>query len=294
MSNINGQKHATFVISTGRCATQWFADKLAAHYQDLAIVRHEPIDGAYKPRFYFRAYNRRENVEFSKAIKDHLSFIENAVRKSHYIEVGWPAYGALPFIISRLNADVKVIHLYRHPANVAASLTTHDVYSRGAWSESFAISPSDYGVVQDCLQGKKWKAMSQFEKCLFWWTEINYWALNLRKTFEGVPWLSVKYEDVFSENGGREIRKVLAFLSLPARGVFLNSLGDRIDRFSLKTDAKIDARSINNYPKAVELMQKLGYGLGDIDILNMKKRYTKPYHLRIARHLKRAIRCLPQ
>jgi len=87
---------------------------------------------------------------------------------------------------------------------------------------------------------------------------------------------------------------MLAFLSLPDREVFFNSLGDRIDRFSLKTDTKIDARSINNYPRAVELMQELGYGLGDVDILNIKKRYMKPYHLRIARNLKKAACCVPQ
>ena len=46
---------ATFVISAGRCGTQWLADTLGRHYADLAEVRHEPIDHKYCPRLMLRS-----------------------------------------------------------------------------------------------------------------------------------------------------------------------------------------------------------------------------------------------
>ena len=76
-------------------------------------------------------------------------------------ETGWPVYGALPFILARLKGRVKVVHLYRHPIRVAASLATKNVYSMGAWSDIVAISPSDYGVTQGYLKGNQWDSMSQ-------------------------------------------------------------------------------------------------------------------------------------
>ena len=64
----DNHKYATFFICLGRCATQWFADRLAAHYSDLAVVKHEPFHVEYEPRFYFRAYNQNEQAVFSQEI----------------------------------------------------------------------------------------------------------------------------------------------------------------------------------------------------------------------------------
>ena len=38
MNDAPSPRQVTFFVSTGRCATQWFADKLAIHYGDLAVV----------------------------------------------------------------------------------------------------------------------------------------------------------------------------------------------------------------------------------------------------------------
>lgn len=276
MSNTDSPKFATFFISTGRCGTQWFADKLSTHYSDLAVVDHEPFQADYETRFYFNAYHKKEDVKFSDVINEHLESINNITQNLQYIETGWPAYGMLPFILSRFQGRVKVVHLYRNPLKVAASLTTHRVYSREKWTEAVSILPSDYGVAQGYLDGDEWNSMSEFEKCLFWSTEINHFALDLKRNFSSVPWLSVKFEDVFSENGTSELRKILEFLSLPEREEFYASREQTTDRFSLKTDETLEVRSLKKYPKAIEQMQLLGYSEDTVGTLGIKSRYKRP------------------
>jgi hypothetical protein len=193
----------------------------------------------------------------------------------HYIETGWPVYGILPLILSRLDGRVRVVHLYRHPLKVAASHTTHKVYSRGEWSKAVSISPSDYGVVQSYLEGARWDSMSEFEKCVFWCTEVNHFALSLKQSFSNIPWLSIKFEDVFSENGRGELGKLLSFLSLPERQEFFNSAIQKTDKYSLTLDEKLEIHSFQNYPKAVEQMEQFGYHYDTQIDLEIRERYVK-------------------
>ena len=287
----NLQKNAIFFISTGRCATQWMSDKLSTHYHDLAVVKHEPFQVEYQPRFYFNAYHSKEEVIFSQVIEEHLAFIRNTIQNFSYIETGWPVYGALPFILSRLKGRVKVVHLFRHPIRVAASLATKNVYSKSAWSDAVALSPSDYGVTQGYLNGHQWDSMSQFEKCLFWWTEINQFALDLKRDFESIPWLTLKYEEVFSENSKSELRRLVNFLSLPERESFFNSLSQKTDNYSSKSQKPINIHAVEKYPKVFELMDKLGYEYEDSNISEIKKRYEMSFWQRWLRQSIRATGC---
>ena len=291
MDTKNLPKKATFFISTGRCATQWMSDKLSTHYHDVAVVKHEPFQVDYKPRFYFNAYHRKEEIAFSQVIEEHLAFINKTIQDFSYIETGWPVYGALPFIISRLKGRVKVVHLYRHPIRVAASLATKNVYSQGDWSDAVAISPSDYGVTQGYLEGHQWDSMSQFEKCLFWWTEINQFALDLKRDFESIPWLTLKYEEVFSKNSKSELRRLVNFLSLPERESFFNSLSQRTDNYSSKSQKPINIHAVEKYPKVFKLMDKLGYEYEDSNISEIKKRYEMSFWQRWLRRSIRATGC---
>jgi hypothetical protein len=135
--------YAVFFISTGRCGTQWFASGLTSHFHDLAVVRHEVLHEQYEPRRYFRAFCRKDNMELSPAIENHLTIVWTVTgRGLQYIETGWPVYGALPFILAYPNRFVKVVHLCRHPVSVAASLATHRVYSRGNWTDKMSIQPT--------------------------------------------------------------------------------------------------------------------------------------------------------
>lgn len=266
---------AVFFISSGRCGTQFFADKLDKYYGDMAIIDHEPFHVEYKPLHCFSAYHKKETVKLTPEVEKHIAYIDETLNNSHYIETGWPAYGLLPHIISHFKERVKIVHLYRHPLEIAASLTTHDVYSRGEWSEIMSITPATDGVLQDFLEGEAWSQMSEFEKCLFWWTEINQFAFHINKHFPSTPFLSLKFEDVFYGDSSLELMKLSAFLGLPERTEFFHSTEDKTDKFSFKTDKKLKISSLLDYPKAIETMEQLGYSLNKSVIRGINKRYKK-------------------
>ncbi len=253
------KKRVVFFISTGRCGTQFFADQLAANYSDLATVVHEPFHQQYTPLRHFDAYHRGKSAELTSHVERHIDFIKETLKSKHYIETGWPAYGVLPHLIATFADRVQLVHLYRHPLRVAASLTTHNVYSRAGWSEWMSISPAQYGVVQDHLTGEPWNRLSEFEKCLFWWTELNHYAIRLQESFPAVPWLSLRFEDIFSDDGTSELQKLVRYLDFPEKDGFVHSLQQKTDRFSSKTVKQLNVDAIANYPAAVQMMNRLGY-----------------------------------
>jgi len=138
-----------------------------------------------------------------------------------------------------------------------------------------------------CLAGDKWELMTEFEKCLFWWTEINNWALNLQRDFSEIPWFSLKYEKVLSKNGRGELRKLLSFLSLPEREDFISSRCKRIDKFVARTDESIDVNIIKKYAKTVEVMKLLEYDYDSHIMKNIDSRYQRSMLRRFAKKVKR-------
>jgi len=282
--------HVTFFISTGRCATQWFADKLALHYGDLAEVAHEPFQEEYRSRAHFVAFHEGRVACPAKKIEEHLDHIERVLQDSHYIETGWPAYGVLPLVLERFGKRARIVHLYRDPLPTAASHTTHDLYSRGDWSESILLFPGDPGVAQKQLAGPGWSAMSEFEKCLFWCTELNDFAFRLHERFDTVPWHPVAFEDVFATDSTRALVSLLDFLDLPSRESFLRSRTQATDRWSLKTSQSIDLDAIDRFPKAREVRHRLGFDAASYSEAEIRSRYRYPFLERVRRRLKRLVR----
>jgi hypothetical protein len=67
--------------------------------------------------------------------------------------------------------------------------------------------------------------MSVFERCLFHWTEINTYALDLRAELaEDVRWFHARTEDLFDPKSERLV-ELVEFLGLPVRADFLSSRG---------------------------------------------------------------------
>ena len=200
----------------------------------------------------------------------------------------------LPTMIERFDGRIKIVHLYRHPIAVASSLLTHNVYRRGEWTKALAISPSDRGVRQPELE-KNWESMSQFEKCLFWWTEINAWALGLHAEFPEVPWLSLKFEDVFGPNGDQSLKGLLNFLNFPINEAFLNTRIKKVDRFQSNTSDQRYWDISTEFSETASLSNRLGYQLQSFDKDQLRSRYyeskwfalPKRYAWRISRRLKK-------
>jgi hypothetical protein len=265
---------ATFFISTGRCATQWFASVLKQHFPDEVVVTHEPIRAAYHPKRNLRAADP-EAVAQDPLVREHLADIEKILASGKsYVETGWPCYPAMPLLAARFGERTRFVHIVRHPVHVALSLATHRIYQRKDWIADAAIDPFDPGVVQKEL-APAWTSMGEYEKALFWWTEINLYALEMQKALPVSEFMSIRYEDLFATPAQPQLlANVMHFMGLPHDAKMDAELGQRVDSYVQRTDA-IDWRLIFRYPRTCELAESFGYRLDELSDADLKRRYGR-------------------
>ena len=251
---------ATFFISTGRCGTQWVHRTLEDAFPDEAVVTHEPIQAAYRPRRFLRAGARLTALLDDPAVANHVAMIQRVLQLGKiYVEVGWPCYAALPLLARELGGRVNFVHLVRDPVPTALSLATHAVYDRDDWIAEGAISPFDEGVIQKDL-APLWSEMTMYEKCLFWWTEINRYGLELQREHPEIRYLRVRYEDLFAPGEPDALRRLVSHCGLPFVDQLARSRTQRVDRFQ-QEGAATDWNLIFRYPRTVSLARELGYRL---------------------------------
>jgi hypothetical protein len=265
---------ATFFISTGRCATQWFASALKQHFPDEVMVTHEPIQAAYHPKRNLRGMDP-EAVAQDPQVREHLADIDRILASGKsYVETGWPCYVAMPLLATRFGERTRFVHIVRHPVHVALSLATHRIYQRNDWIADAAIDPFDAGVVQKEL-APKWANMGEYEKALFWWTEINLYALEMRKALPESEFMSIRYEDLFATPAQPQLlAHVMNFMGLPHDPKMDAELGQRVDSYVQQTD-DIDWRLIFRYPRTCELAESFGYRLDELSDEDLRSRYGR-------------------
>ena len=248
---------ATFMLSTGRCGTQWLGESLESCYGDLASITHEPIKRGYHPRKLL-GLRRPAGLPSEKLIERHLARIEAVLATRPYIECGWPCYGALRYLAERFAGRIRIVHLVRHPVPTAASLVTHLCYHEPDRSDRLnelaMLTPDDAGISFPEYRGR-WPAMDRFEKCLYFWAEINALGLKLEDEL-GVPWLRLRSEDMFKGDG---LERLIAFLELPRRDAIFEARARRVDNYTLGTNVPIKGDAIADHPRVMEVARALGY-----------------------------------
>ncbi|MBT4935113.1 MAG: hypothetical protein HOL66_06140 [Rhodospirillaceae bacterium] len=268
---------ATFFLSTGRCGTQWFAKAFDESYSDTVYSVHEPVHGGYFPRNLFNGEDI-EKSEYSDLRNNHIGRIEEIISTQyeegyiHYIETGWPAYGAIPYLLKRFKGRIQIVHITRHPILTALSMTTHNYYGTGreTITETSLLTPFDKKSAFPELMDL-WEDLSQFEKCLYFWTELNNYALEIEKETT-VPWLRLKFEDLMGPDSSH-LEGLLDFLDLPHRGAFLNYRNQKVDLYNYRTDQRWNLSSWSKIPGVADISQKLGYSVEDFDMKSAKSRY---------------------
>lgn len=262
---------ATFILSTGRCGTQWLADVLAAALRERAVVAHEPVGNDYAPREMLGAGDdpARVDPELASFIDEHVDAIERILAERDYVECGHPLWSALPYLLRRFAGRARVVHLVRHPVPTALSWLTHTAYT-----EPFAkhtpvkvlLSPFDEGVHFTGYR-ERWDALTPYEKALFYWAEVNDFGLRLEAKAEA-PWLRVKFEELVR---GDALARVLAFVGVDASDAPLPGM---VDQFRYITDAWADPRLIEQHPEVMRVARDLGYDPLAFDADKLRQRYT--------------------
>lgn len=268
---------AVFVLSTGRCGTQWLATHLGEIYADMAIVTHEPIGPAYRCRQFFRAYDRLDDMAAVPDIAAHLAQIRSAVRRGTYVETGWPLFSALPLLVERLGIEVRIVHLTRHPVPTAISHMAHKTYGGSpridGYTQMAALDAFCDGVVQTDVR-EVWEDLTPYEKTLFWWTEVHLYAEELVQRYPSVAFHRVKAEDLLAGDEAT-LQALCAFAGLPWRAALAARTAQRVDAWHHRTDTDFQWRRVFDHPVTVALAQRLGYDFASVDDRALVSRYKE-------------------
>jgi hypothetical protein len=114
--------------------------------------------------------------------------------------------------------------------------------------------------------------MSPYEKCLFWWTEVNLFGLEFARRFPRIPVMRLRSERMLAGDRGTNTRLV-EFLELPWDERWLQQARSSIDRWHHRTDKPLDPLQVLRHPRTVETAQTLGYEPEDVDLAQLRARY---------------------
>lgn len=268
-------KPVIIFLCTPRTGTQWLAKNLGDNYSDQAIIEHEPIENDYYLKLNLGRYTPPLLPENNPSLSSHLDFINEIIKDKIYIEVGWQSIGGIAELYSKFGKHLKFIHLYRNPLKVAASMLTHTWY-KGKVEDRFkksAITPYDeMSLLKEYKY--RWANLDLFEKSLYYWTEVNLRAIEIKHYFNDIPFYSLKFEELFSDK--TEISRIsmistLSFLGLGFNKKMLESVNVTYDKYNFKTQLEIDPNKISDHPQTIALASKLGYSFdGSINLSRYK------------------------
>ena len=263
---------AVFVVSTGRCGTQWMAQALREQCGDRLRVEHEPLDGRIDPREVLGIANLDESDSVSaEVMRSHVDDIARGLAERSYIECGHVGWSAVPHFALRLAGRVRIVHLVRHPVPTTYSWLSHGAYEPPLLphlSERVLISPCDAGVRFPHYR-EQWDVLTPFEKGLYFWLEVNTAALETEQNSR-VPWLRLRAEDLFAGTGWEALA---GFLGLPLNTVSEVGPQPPVDEFRYLVRGWHDWRVIERHPEVRRLMREFSYTLGEVDEESLRQRY---------------------
>jgi hypothetical protein len=261
---------ALFVISTGRCGTQWLAQTLRSACGAAAEVTHEPLHSGYVPRKMLGARDPAKlDHEASAVILAHVARIEEILRTMPYIECGHPAWSTLPYLLRRLGGRMRVVHLVRHPVPTAWSWVAQQAYCPPLaphLSMREPLSPFDEGIHFTSYR-TRWPSLSPYEKALFYWMEVNAFALRLQRKTD-VPWLRIRFEELFRAD---MLKALLAFAGIDASVRAHAPLP--VDEYSSLVGSWSDPMVIARHPDVIDLAATFGYDALAFDVEKLRRRY---------------------
>lgn len=268
---------ACLVFSTGRCATQWLADRLmgidatASATANTTVVHEAWQDHALTRRLIAMAGNPHA-VRAEDKLLAHAERIEAALTQGRYVETGFPIWPALPWLTRRLQGRVRIVHLTRHPVTTALSWLSH-----GAWQPPLLphlpagrvlIEADDAGVIHPEYRAR-WAQLAPYDKALFHWAEVHAAALRLEAQAD-FPWLRLRFEDLFSAAGGE---RLAAFLNVPAERFGRQARQQRVDAWHSLIMTPVHWRDIARHPAVLALCDPLGYDPMAVDLDALRARF---------------------
>lgn len=218
---------AYFVLSTGRCGTQWLTETIQ-QWDESFVVEHEPLHFGYRPDLNTVRQPLLHNREM---LENHLRQIRQHLHTGkQYIETGFPCWRHLSWFKQQLGHTVKVIHIHRAPLDTVASLLKLNAFVPPLLPHlpiKNLYLPSDE---QDCLHRYRdlWPQLNPAEKNLWYWAEVQAQALHYQQQWSTHDWLTLNFSQLFSAQGKQQLSR---FLGCPDTVCW--PAQDKVDQFGL-------------------------------------------------------------
>lgn len=245
---------ATFVLTPGRCGTQWLNQQLQSR-DNSAWVCHEPLHFDYSPLDNSPSQPLNKNAD---RLVSHLTSIQNHLQENkHYLECGFPCWRHLGWFKQALGDQVKVIHIHRDPAENAGSLLKLNAFVPPLLPhlpEKQLFHPLAQDAQLPEYAADRWQHLSPFEKALYYWAEVNMQAALYQSVFAPNNWLTIPYSQLFSQV---TLKRIAAFANLVWD--FRDDALNPVDQFQGIPQSGINPTAIYEHPSILAVASRLGY-----------------------------------
>ena len=209
-------KYCCFVISPGRCGTQWLGKALRAQLDNKYRIEHEPVNFDYAPTINSPSSPLVINEE---KITVHLESILATLKSGlGYIETGFPNWRHIAWLQQKISVEhgyaVKFIRIKREPVANALSLLKLNAFVPPLLPHLPCKTFMRPTANDACLSemSEFWSVLSPFEKCLYYWAEVQIQANKYQLKVDTDYWLDVSFEQLFLNNS---MKRILDFLGEP-------------------------------------------------------------------------------
>lgn len=247
--------HATFVLSTGRCGTQWLTEKLQMLYPHY-VVTHEPLSFDYRPDIN----TEQTPLQYNEGlIMEHLSCIQGYLDTgTSYIETGFPCWRHLQWFHQQLKGNMKVIYIHRDPLQTVQSLLKLNAFVPPFLPhlpiKNLFLPLSGHGYLSRWQH--LWPQLNPAEKNLWYWAEIQAHALTLEAQWSKSDWLTLDFNTLFTT---QTEQKLTRFLGTPHSSTESNALG-HVDQYGNGlVPCQITFPLLHQAKEIDQLAERLGY-----------------------------------
>lgn len=206
----------TFVISPGRCGTQWLASVLGRQLPAEYWVCHEPISSQYRPDINTSLAPTQIN---QTVLERHLSEIKNHLtnphsgKQGHYIETGFPSWRHIQWYQQHLDCDINLIQVLRPALDNAQSLLTINAFVPPILPHmpiKNLYLPSQHSLFEPVWSTANWHTLNPLEKNLVYWAEVAIQARQYQQSKLAKQFICLHFKTLFTPQALQQIAQILA------------------------------------------------------------------------------------
>ncbi|WP_343843856.1 sulfotransferase domain-containing protein [Bowmanella denitrificans] len=243
-----------FVLSTGRCGTQWLHQFLNSRLPDSWEASHEPINFDYAPTDNSPSQPLNKNPQ---KLLNHLAYIQNRVKNHQsYVECGFPCWRHLGWFSEELDCPVKIIYLHRDPVQVSRSWLKQNAFVQPILphlgiKELFHPAAPEAQLTH---YQNSWRGLTSFEKGLYYWAEVQAQAARYKTVWSTENWFELPFHQLTDQC---VLQDLMGFLDTDVEIGNIDAVPR--DRFQGIEQDVVDETLIRRHPDILQEAEKLGY-----------------------------------